>query len=498
MLAALSLVAVTACGQSPPAEVRAPAVAGQFYPGNPAELRQMVSGYLSRAEKKYPGEKPIALIAPHAGYVFSGQTAAWAYKQIDKGDWDTVVLLGLAHRYPLSNEAALYGGDAFHTPLGDVPIDKTLTERIMDAHPAFNYLPRAHQPEHSLEVHLPFLQVRIGDFSMVPILLGNPPPDHCKALGEALAGVLRAEKEKRILILASADLTHYPPDRQARTIDHRALEYMAAMDPAGLYAYCRKTEKKGVPNLSCVTCSEGAVMTAIYAAKSLGADRGEILHYSNSSDSPYGEPGRVVGYGAVALYDEQHNSGKTASPKIEQPDPAELLRLTRRSVEYAVRNHAVAPPEPGDDAGPDTSVFVTLEKNGRLRGCIGSIRPRMPLKAAIKKFALSAALQDHRFPPVTPEELDDITVELSILSPLEKADSYQDVVPHKHGVIIERGMRTGVFLPQVWEHFHTRDAFLSELASQKAGLPRDAWKDPKTTLYLFTVHAYKEEKRQHH
>jgi AmmeMemoRadiSam system protein A len=261
----------------------------------------------------------------------------------------------------------------------------------------------------------------------------------------------------------------------------------------------------GIPRLRCVFCGEQALYTTMYAAKSLGANRAEVTAYTNSG-AVSGDTSRVVGYGA-AVFSKTKGPGKSApATKAAQKSPAQatefrlsetaqkqLLSIARQSIEYYLKNKnareiSVTDPELLAPA----AVFVTLTEQGSLRGCIGTTEPRGPLYEAVNRLAVAAAVEDPRFRPVGLSELKDVHIEISVLSPLEPANDAGAIVRKKHGVVVRSSGRSGLFLPQVWEHFSSKEDFLGELCEQKAGLSRTAWKDPGTQLFTFTVFAFEE------
>lgn len=274
-------------------------MAGQFYPGDPAELARMVDGLLAEAAPAAGEGELLALLAPHAGYVFSGRTAAYAFKLLPGRRYRNIILVGSAHRdaYP---GVSIFDGGGYRTPLGVVPVNRELGRWLRGRDTSFIFRESAHRAEHSLEVELPFLQRTLSDFSIVPILIGRVDPATLEKLGVAMAEAVRANPGT--LIVCSTDLTHFPPEPDARRIDREALEAIASLDPARVRAVSRKHVPGPVPNLSTVICGEEAVLVMMTAVNQLGARRAEILHYSNSADSPHGDRGRVVGYGAVAFY----------------------------------------------------------------------------------------------------------------------------------------------------------------------------------------------------
>ncbi len=484
--------------------VREPAVAGQFYPADKNELSAMLDGFFSNTKKQGIKGEIIGLVSPHAGYVFSAQTAAWAYKQIEGKDIDTVILVGSSHNFPVEGAAVWTGGD-FSTPLGNVAIDDELVKKLLDSEPAVRPDDTPHKPEHSIEVQIPFLQKMLKNFRIVPLLINDE-----KYSEKIAAAIAKAAAGKKILLVASTDMTHYPSKKDAETIDKDMLKSIGTFDTAEVINHNETWLSKGVPNLYCTLCGLPAVLTVMSASKLLGADSAQTINYSNSSDSKYGDASRVVGYGGVALIKSSKpgrgkadKTGKSESNKTQEKDFSltknaqdELLKIARSSIEFYIVNGkmpSVSTKNP--ELLADGAVFVTLEKNHDLRGCIGTTESRMPLYKAVSTLAIAAAVEDTRFNPVTADELKDITIEISVLSAQKKINSPNEIIPHKHGVVVRKGLRCGLFLPQVWEHpqLAGKDAFLSELCCQKAGLEPDAWKKEGTDLYTFTVFAFKEK-----
>ncbi len=474
--------------------VRPPAVAGSFYPGNPNELRTMVDTFLADAASPSVEGALRVLIVPHAGYVYSGAVAAHAFKLLPGQSIRTVVLLGNSHRagYPA---AAVWPKGAFRTPLGDIPINEDFAARLLASGPPFVANEGPHAQEHSLEVELPFLQRTLGEFQLVPILLGTENLATAQAVGAALA----AAADNETLVIASTDLSHYPAYPNACALDDRTLHAILAGDPAQFESTLRQIETRPVPQTDTLICGEGAVKATLAYARQIGATRGTLLKYANSGDTA-GTKDRVVGYAALAF-----TGGELPPPHPDQetpmnPDeneftPAErqalldLARLTVETVATSRQRPAWTNPLPGLER--KRGAFVTLRKNGHLRGCIGHFDANMPIHQTVIEMAIAAATQDHRFPPVSASELSELDYEISVLSPLRKIDDWRQIQLGKHGVQVARGFRRGVFLPQVaTETGWNLDQFMGELCSQKAGLAPDAWKDPKTDLYVFTAEIF--------
>jgi len=475
--------------------VREPAVAGQFYPADKNQLSMMLDDFFSKTKKQDIQGEIIGLVSPHAGYVFSAQTAAWVFKQIEGKDIDTVILVGSSHNFGITGAAVWSGGD-FSTPLGKIKIDEETAKKLVDSASFIKYNNSVHNPEHSLEVQLPFLQKVISNFKIVPILINDN--EYSQKTAEAIA---QAVKGKRVILVASSDMTHYPDKKDAETIDKDILKTMERFDTDELIKCDAKWMSKGVENLHCTLCGLTAVTTVMAASKMLGCDTAKIIHYSNSSDSQYGDSSRVVGYGGVVFIKSSRKKKQGAQAAEEKEfsltkeSQKELLKIARGSIEGYLSTGKIPS---FDTKNPELlnngAVFVTLEKNHNLRGCIGTTEPRMPLHKAVSQLAVAAAVEDTRFNPVTKEELKEINIEISVLSPLKKINSPDEIVEGKHGVVVKKGFRSGLFLPQVWEHpqLANKEAFLSELCWQKAGLEPDAWKKGDVNLYIFTVFAFKE------
>lgn len=279
--------------------VRSPAVAGTFYPDAPQVLSAQVGKFIDDAELKETDGTLIGLIAPHAGYVYSGHVAGYAYKQLVGQPFDTVLLLGLSHRYPIGT-AAIYPRGVFRTPLGDIQIDEDLAAEIMHLNSDIVDLPSAHANEHSLEVQLPFLQHVLSDFRIVPILLQDDSPENVVPLSQAIA---EATVDRSLLLIGSTDLCHYPTYETARKSDRVVIEAIGHFDPDYLRQEMDKyMQIHPTQNFHCMMCSTGAIYTTMRAAKALGGNQIEVLKAANSGDVPIGGRDQVVGYMAAGIY----------------------------------------------------------------------------------------------------------------------------------------------------------------------------------------------------
>jgi AmmeMemoRadiSam system protein B/AmmeMemoRadiSam system protein A len=430
--------------------LRPTAVAGMFYPADAGELSRQIAGFLAQAARpETSAPVPKAVIAPHAGYVYSGPVAAQAYALLApaRGRITRVVLMGPSHRVAFRGIAAS-SADAWATPLGNVPIDRDTVARLMTL-PMVGTLDKAHEAEHSLEVHLPFLQAVLGEFQLVPLVAGETPRDVVAAvLEEAWGG-------PETLIVISTDLSHYLDYESCRTTDAATVAAIENLDPAAIG--------------SAQACGRVPVGGMLLAASHKGLTI-KTLDVRNSGDTA-GPKDRVVGYGAWALYEPEE--------RVEDIGPR-LLQLARSSIRARLAGGTVAPPsEPLSMTRPG-ACFVTLKRNGQLRGCIGSPQAWRPLGEDVVDNAAKAAFQDPRFPPVTAEELDQLSLSVSVLTPpvpmrfTSEMDLLNQLRPGVDGLIIEDGGRRALFLPAVWEQLPDPAQFLAHLKA-KAGMRVDHW-----------------------
>ncbi len=474
-----------------PGTIRAPAVAGSFYPADPERLRAMVRGFLEKAKKTALEGDLVALLVPHAGYEYSGLVAAHAYALLQGTRWDTVVIIGTSHRPAppvIRGGVSVITAGSFATPLGRVRIDSATAGALLRAGAPFTEDAASQALEHSVETQLPFLQTVLGDFLFVPIVVGRTSESDLEAGAAALASALAGRKA---LLIASSDLSHYPSDRDARRVDADTLAALASLDPSRFRGACSLAMTRGTPGLEVPACGEDAILLTLRTAVRLGAAAATRLAYADSRDAG-GPPESVVGYGAMAF---TRGPGRSSSGERISPSGGRtLLALARRTLTAHLSPGA---PRPSISADPELlkpqGAFVTLRKAGVLRGCVGTLVPDRSLVETVKEMTIAAASLDSRFPPVTREELGGISIEISVLSPLKRIRSVGEISLGTDGVLIKDGVHTGVFLPQVaGETGWDLPRFLDELCAQKAGLPRGCWKDPRTEIYSFTAQIFEE------
>jgi AmmeMemoRadiSam system protein B/AmmeMemoRadiSam system protein A len=494
-----------------PEDIHACQGGGMWFPDDPEQLAAMVDGYLADAKEdaeKIEGE-PIALIVPHAGYVYSGWVAAYAYRQIEGLEYDTVVVIGDTHGGHGTAPIAVWARGAYETPLGAVPVDEEVAAALLAADSRILFDRAGHESEHPVENQIPFLQRALsGDFKVVPIVLHDDSLEMAELLSQALVKALAGHEA---LIVASTDLAHWPAYDDARASDAAMLAAVETLDPQVLLDTDREWMGKGIPNLATTMCSKGSVLTAMLAAPQLGANQVTVLKYANSGDVPIGDRSQVVGYGAVMFWRGESNrsaersrsptsvvmptppSSVTEAIPLNAEDKEELLTIARQTIAHFLETGGfphimVTQPALLQERG----AFVTLKKHGELRGCIGHLIGDRPLYLVVQNVAVSAAVADQRFPPVTEEELSDLEIEISVLSPLKQVESVDQIQVGLHGVIIRRGLNQAVYLPQVApEQGWGREEMLQNLCL-KAGLSKDEWKKEGTRFYVFTAEVFGE------
>ena len=477
---------------------RQPAVAGQFYSNNPTELRSMIEGFFAQV-KSQPDKNIAAVISPHAGYVFSGPIAAEAYAQIDPDrEFDNVFVFASSHQHYFMG-ASIYNLGDYVTPLGKVPVNLELANKLIEEYPVFEFHPDADKREHSLEVQIPFLQVRLKKpFKLIPIILGTQSPESC----EKIAGALLPFFNEKNLFVVSSDFSHYPSYEDAREADQATCDAIVGGDPATFLAFLKSYKKKNVPNLATNCCGWTSVTTLMYLTSKAGNYEYEPVSYTNSGDSRYGDKHQVVGYWAIAvkrtkLPGDKNSPNKPSEPATIDPktqefsfspgEQQELLSIARNTIVSWIEDHRVPKVDAtgfSENLTMHAGAFVTLHKNGALRGCIGRFSADIPLYRVIQEMAIAAATEDPRFPEVSEKEIKDLDIEISVLSPMRKIESIDELELGKHGIYIKKGFAGGTFLPQVaTETGWNKEEFLGHCSRDKAGLGWDGWKSADVFVY---------------
>ena len=460
-------------GQEKVPVVRPATQANRFYTGDSTALSEEVDSFLAVHRGRTQYDNVAALIVPHAGYYFSGNVAASAYMTLNpKRPYKRIFLLGPSHHEWLDGASVNTEADYYATPLGKVKVDReTAVQLTKDS--LFSYRPEAHDREHCLEVQLPFLQRRLGEVPpIVPIIIATN--DYEKL--QRMAAVLKPYFTDENLFVISSDFSHYPSYEVACEVDARTGKAIESGDVGQLIAAIETNARSGKRNLATSACGEFAIITLM-----LMLDRhDEVKHlmYQNSGDIDDHDPNRVVGYHSFAILRNDSTSFTLtdADKKLLKEIAYESIRDSLDGKPIRSTTHATLNVKCG--------AFVSLHKHGRLRGCIGHFGEDYPLYEIVAEMARAAAFEDPRFTPVRREELDDIDIEISVLTPMRRIQSLDEFELHRHGIYIRKGYRSGTFLPQVADEVNwTKEEFVAHCSQDKAGLGWDGWRDAELYVY---------------
>jgi len=503
-----------------PGRVRQSALAGRWYPADKGQLTKEIDGYLASAKKVELNGKVVGLICPHAGYMYSGGAAAAGYSLIKGKPIKRVIILAPSH-YAAFHGASILDVDFFRTPLGDVPLDKEAVKKLRK-NDLFGDYPNAQTEEHSIEIHLPFLQRSLKSFELIPILIS----DLSGVEYSELANALKPFIDDSTLVIASSDFTHqgprfgyvpYKTDKENKIpeLDHEAFSYIKKLDQKGFNSF--------VDESGATICGAKPIGVLIHLMK--GAEVVEVDYYTSGDITQDWD--NSVSYFAIAFVKSEEkaktksNPGKDTGKEDPVNDPKKMnkeaikevknmsdeltkdeqktaLRLARDTLELWVSKRKIPEDVEKNYSLTETlkdnrGVFVTLNMRGDLRGCIGYVTGREPLFKGIMDNAVNASTYDPRFSPVEKDELDSIEIEVSVMTPMVKAESVDEIKVGVHGLMMKNGMRSGLLLPQVpVEWGWNRQEFL-EHTCQKAGLNSNCWKDPDTIIYKFTAQVFGEK-----
>jgi AmmeMemoRadiSam system protein B/AmmeMemoRadiSam system protein A len=531
--------------ETAPPEVQEPAVSGFFYPRDPENLKVMVDRLLAAVKEKEVVGRPAALISPHAGYDYSGGVAAYGYKAVQGKGYKRVIVLAPSHYGKKYRGASILKARYYKTPLGQIELDQEVCKQLVEHPPyfgtnaLFGYYAGAYKNEHSIETQLPFLQTVLGDFKLVPVLLGILMEDDFQKIADAL----RPFVDENTLVVASSDFTHYGDrfgytpfraniEENLKKLDLGAIDRILALDFDGFIKYREDTgitvcgfypisvllkllpkEAKGtmlvydtsgrMVNDFSHSVSYTSIVFTTPEKKTGKADK--ILRFAqndtcNRYDSFNRHPERSEGSNSFVHWrDRAHillvGENSPSSGELTPEEGKALLSLARAALQGYAKEHNL--PEVKDGAFSPRlrercGVFVTLHKNGELRGCIGHILPQAPLWQAVVENAVSSGFRDYRFPPLTEEELKEVNIEVSVLSPLRKINGPGEFQVGREGILIQLGRYSAVFLPQVaTEQGWDREETLCQLC-RKAGLPWNAWWHKDMEFYVFTTTVFQE------
>lgn len=498
-------------------------IAGSWYPEDPQELRRLLKGNLAKVPAPDPTEasRLIAVVVPHAGYAYSGFTAAHAYRWIEQRRPSRILMIGPSH-YADFRGVSLGDYASYETPLGRVSVDPQ-GKALLEECPLVGFHPEAHSREHSLDIQVPFLQVLFPDAppTILPLLVGQLEEEDYSAL----AGCIRKVLDNETVLVVSSDFTHYGPRfgyvpfphdegvaEKIRKLDQGACDRIFDLDRKGFLAYHEAT------GITVCGCRPIALLLEL-----LPEDSRPFHLHDTTSGRLTGDTRNSVSYRSLAFTrgtlwkseacgsgsrskgastmkeEKQTTRGRDAGEAgLTADERATLLRLARDTVVSYVKDRKTPDPQGAAYVITPTlrahrGAFVTLKSKGRLRGCIGYIQPVEPLYATVQQNAINAATRDSRFRPVRPDELSMIEIEISVLTSPRPVSSYRDIVVGEHGIVLKKGLHQAVFLPQVapeqgWDLAET----LQNLCL-KAGLAEEDWKDPETEFHVFTAEVFEEE-----
>ena len=492
-------------GQTSEPVVRPATQAGRFYDGDPQVLSHEVDSLLAKHVKNATYENVAALIVPHAGYYFSGNVAASAYARLDpERKYKRIFLLGPSHHEWLDGASVNTEADYYATPLGQVKVDHETTLRLTNTNrtndntttddtevtdPVFFYNPKAHDSEHCLEVQLPFLQRLLKKVPpIVPIIISTNDYEQLKKIAEALRPYFTDEN----LFVISSDFSHYPSYGDACAVDAKTGKAVESGDVEQFVAAIESNARCGIRNLATSACGAFPIITLMLMMDS----QYQVKHimYQNSGDIDDHDPSRVVGYHSFAIVRSlplTPSKGRANSDGFSLNDDEKqmLKKIAYESIKDSLNGKRIAVANASlftlhSSLQKKCGAFVSLHKQGHLRGCIGHFGEDYPLHEIVAEMARAAAFEDPRFLPVTRDELDDLDIEISVLTPMRRIQSLDEFQLHKHGIYIRKGRRSGTFLPQVADEVNwTKEEFVGHCSQDKAGLGWDGWKDAELYVY---------------
>lgn len=492
---------------------RKPAVAGSFYPANHKELSgELEQLFASAVPKKL--KNVGAIISPHAGYVFSGEVAASAFNQIEVDkEYERVFIIASSHSSSFSG-ASIYCEGNFEMPYGQEPVDIQLGKFLCNEFPTlFSSNPLHHSKEHSIEVQLPFIKYTLKPtYKIVPILLGHVSSQECLDIAQVLSSYFNSEN----LFIISSDFSHYPSYNNARTVDQATMEAIVSNNPDNLLKVLEKNASRGIKKLSTSLCGWSSVLVLLYLTQQEPFYSYHAVEYKNSGDNTlYVDLESVVGYWAIAvtrdsevlhwiarraienavteenpIHSNEKNWANLKAQVLKELGVNEFLLSTKKdSANLKAHNLCdVGFKEIPPSLKMECGVFVTLKKRGKLRGCVGYMQSNTPLYKEVAHVAALAACYDNRFNKVVTKELEEIEIEISVLSPMQLIKNINEIEMGVHGIQVQKGDRSGLFLPQVGAETHwSREEFLGHCARDKAGLGWDGWKDAQISIFTVTI-----------
>jgi AmmeMemoRadiSam system protein B/AmmeMemoRadiSam system protein A len=467
--------------QEAPGVNRQPVVAGSFYPAGKQDLEATLAALFKGAGQTAIEGTVRFLIVPHAGYAYSGEVAAAGYKSIPKdASYQNVFIIGTSHREYFEG-ASVYSIGNYITPLGEARVNRKIARELIENNRNISFNPAAHNREHSIEVQLPFIQYHFEEQPLlVPIVLGSSSVSAARDLAASLLPYFTPEN----LFIISTDFSHYPSYRDALKVDQMTGDAILMNDPKHFYSALQKSSSLNIANLATPACGWSSVMALLYMSEHDPGMKITPVLYRNSGDAPIGDHERVVGYWAIAGHEVLVDPPQFA---LSDQDKMMLLGISRSTLEsYLIRQEIpeINPAGLSESLQKNAGAFVSLYKHGELRGCIGSFFSQEPLYRVVQDMTVAAATRDTRFYPVDRGELEDISIEISVLTPLQKIGSIDEFQLGRQGIYMRKDGRSGTYLPQVAEQTGwDKEEFLGHCAKDKAGIGWEGWKEAELFVY---------------
>ena len=455
---------------------RKPVVAGTFYSSDPAELIEQLKKCFDKVESII-SNNISALIVPHAGYSYSGIVAASAYVHINPdADYENIFVIGTSHHVSFHG-ASVYNKGHYKTPLGVVPVNLELTNALIRNNKDFVFNREAHGEEHAIEVQLPFLQYRIKQINqIVPIIIGVKDFDSCRRIAEALRPYFNSKN----LFVFSTDFSHYPTDEDARFIDEKTTNAICQNNAQRLIKQLEENNSSKVSNLYTSLCGWSSVLTLLYLTEDNSKYKYRRIKYMNSSEFLNMRKNRVVGYQSILIENDERKTDV-----ISEDSKSILIKIAHNAIKkYLGLNKELPGNENMNDLKQFNSAFVSIYVEGKLRGCIGQFSSEKELPDLIASLAVTSAFKDDRFQPVSAKDLKGLSIEISVLTPMQKIYSIDDIELGKHGVHLEKDGKKGTFLPQVaLKTAWNLEEFLGHLARDKAHIGWEGWRNAELSVF---------------
>ena len=465
--------------------VREPVAAGKFYSADKIELTRDLIFFFKQAKKSVIGSTVRAIIVPHAGYIFSGKTAAAAFATINKDCiYENIFLIGSSHVMSFDG-ASVYDIGNYVTPLGKTSVNKDLANKLKAKNDVFNFPATAHEQEHSLEVIIPFIQHYFTKTpQIIPIVLGTNETSTVKKIAEAFEPYFTSEN----FFIVSSDFSHYPTYDDAVAIDNYTATSIISGDPQKFLKTLKDNSEQHLEGMLTSMCGWTSALTLLFLSENDKNLEYKLIDYSNSGNSEYGDKKRVVGYNAIALYEKENrkSTGTSLSFSFNEHEQKTMFKIAKNSISSKFKG-TKAPYQ--EDTLPENlkqnfGAFITIKKAGQLRGCIGKFISSESLHKVISYSAFASAFEDPRFPPLTENEFAEIELGITVLGPLKRISDPNDIIIGKHGIYIKKDFRSGTLLPQVAvEQGWNVEQFLGYTSAEKAGLGWDGWKTAELYVY---------------